>query len=316
MRRFLWRWFGWSGAWRTYIEARAVLLAGEALRVNAIPVRRNLALARYYAAMRHSLRDWITGRAVEGAWFNLNTASAQLMLWQPDETVAGRVPEVLAVLRAYLPVIDPRRVAVERRFADNDPLPLTAADRQMLVTALHGAYFVNGMEHGRVRRFRNMAILGSLLLTVVIVVVILVAAARPDTVPMCFTAVCPTGAHADPSGGDVPLIALLGLIGATLATSRALSTGDETPGRYSPALALALLKAPTGVTTAIVGVLALNSGFVPGVTEIKSQAGILFWALVFGYAQQLLTGLLDQRAADLQKSASPTTPAPVGDEPA
>jgi hypothetical protein len=40
----------------------------------------------------------------------------------------------------------------------------------------------------------------------------------------------------------------------------------------------------------------IRGDFVPGLSDLDSQEQILAYALVFGYAQQLLTKMIDQRA--------------------
>ena len=40
----------------------------------------------------------------------------------------------------------------------------------------------------------------------------------------------------------------------------------------------------------------MRGQFVPGLTALDTSAQILAWALVFGYAQQLFTRLVDQQA--------------------
>ena len=75
-------------------------------------------------------------------------------------------------------------------------------------------------------------------------------------------------------------------------------------------VALAVLKLPTGAITAFLGLLLMRGQFVPGLSALDTSAQILAWALVFGYAQQLFTRLVDRqgqtvldsvRGADKQK---------------
>ena len=70
--------------------------------------------------------------------------------------------------------------------------------------------------------------------------------------------------------------------------------GTATP--YDVPTALALLKAPFGAMTAVGAVIFIRGGFVPGLSDLDSQVQILAYAFVFGYAQQLLTGLIDKQA--------------------
>jgi hypothetical protein len=48
--------------------------------------------------------------------------------------------------------------------------------------------------------------------------------------------------------------------------------------------------------TAVGAVIFIRGGFVPGLSDLDSQVQILAYAFVFGYAQQLLTGLIDKQA--------------------
>jgi hypothetical protein len=59
---------------------------------------------------------------------------------------------------------------------------------------------------------------------------------------------------------------------------------------------VAVLKLPTGAVTALLGLLLMRGGFVPGLSALDTSAQILAWALIFGYAQQLFTRLVDQQA--------------------
>jgi hypothetical protein len=56
-----------------------------------------------------------------------------------------------------------------------------------------------------------------------------------------------------------------------------------------------VLKLPTGAITALLGLLLVRGQFVPGLTALDTSAQILAWALIFGYAQQLFTRLVDQQ---------------------
>jgi hypothetical protein len=49
--------------------------------------------------------------------------------------------------------------------------------------------------------------------------------------------------------------------------------------------ALIARKLPTGALTAVLGLLLLRGGFVPGLSALDSTGQILAWALIFGAAQ-------------------------------
>lgn len=95
------------------------------------------------------------------------------------------------------------------------------------------------------------------------------------------------------------LVEVIGLIAAIVASVVALRNIKGTSTPYSLAVALALVKVPLGALTAVLGLLLMSGGFVPGLSALDSSSQILAWALVFGFAQQLLTRLVDQRASTL-----------------
>jgi hypothetical protein len=55
------------------------------------------------------------------------------------------------------------------------------------------------------------------------------------------------------------------------------------------------LKLPTGALTAVLGLLLMRGGFVPGLTALDTTPQILAWAVVFGASQQLFTGMVDRQ---------------------
>ena len=54
-----------------------------------------------------------------------------------------------------------------------------------------------------------------------------------------------------------------------------------------------------GALTAILGLVAIQGQFIPGLSQLDSQGMILAYALVFGFAQQALSRLLDRQAQTL-----------------
>ncbi|MFH9015413.1 hypothetical protein ACH4C6_29095 [Streptomyces sp. NPDC017943] len=62
------------------------------------------------------------------------------------------------------------------------------------------------------------------------------------------------------------------------------------------AICLLLLRLPVGALAAVFGLLVIQGGFVPGLTDLDSGAQILAWALMFGIAQETVTRLVDQQS--------------------
>jgi len=109
--------------------------------------------------------------------------------------------------------------------------------------------------------------------------------------------VCPLGST--PTSSDIWLIEIVGLISASVAGAFTLRhiRGTSTP--YSLPVALTLLKLPSGALTAVLGLLLMRGAFVPGLSALDSDAQIISWAIVFGYAQQLFTRLVDDQASSV-----------------
>jgi hypothetical protein len=95
---------------------------------------------------------------------------------------------------------------------------------------------------------------------------------------------------------DVLLVALVGLSAAAVAAAVAIRGIRGSSEPHGLPVAVAVLKLPTGAVTAILGLLLMRGQFVPGLSALDTSAQILAWALVFGYAQQLFTRLVDQQA--------------------
>lgn len=113
---------------------------------------------------------------------------------------------------------------------------------------------------------------------------------------------------------DLLVVELVGLTAAALAAAAAIRSTRGSSERYGLPVAIAVLKLPTGAITAFLGLLLMRGQFVPGLTALDTSAQILAWALVFGYAQQLFTRLVDRqgqtvldsvRGADNQPSPPP-----------
>jgi hypothetical protein len=280
-------------------------------------VYEHLELAEQAVGSPQRLRDWLTGRAIEDTSLNVAGADAMLLELQSAERVRARIPEILATVRANLPSSDPRRVAIEAR-QQRMSEDLTDRDRLTLAAGLRGAYSAMTMARDRVRRLRNLVAFSAVAMTIILGVIVVIGSVWPSVLPICSVAkqrvVCPTGFYPLPSdlrftaaahsAADIPLVALLGLIGAALSAIRTLSATRDTSSGYSHAVAAAVLKLPVGSVTAVLGVLLLASGIVPGITALESPASYVAFALLFGYAQRMFTGRIDDRAGAVVAAAA------------
>jgi hypothetical protein len=192
-------------------------------------------------------------------------------------------------------------------------------DQRIAAEVLGAAFAAEDVQQAQVRRFRAVLFGTAASLIILVAILWLVGAVDPALIPLCLhkqgapagTLVCPSGGKSA-SKADIPLVLGRGAIGASLAVARTLAGLRPAGVRYSLSVAQGLLKVPFGAITAVLGILLLQTqADLPA--ALASQGGLLISAVVFSYAQQLFTGLIDRRADSLMSAAAPTTaPAPSG----
>ena len=231
---------------------------------------------------------------------------------------------------------------------DSSPAAMKATvkdERRKIVNIVRGASSAGLREHIRLRSFRNTVVITAMLMAVLAIGVAVTGFFSPTLIPMCFapqeagkvTVVCPTAQSEPfvPTGEqkqpgvptrdidavvedtakrrDLIVVELVGLTAAAIATAAAIRRIKGSSERYGLPVALAALKLPTGALTAFLGLLLMRGQFVPGLSALDTSAQILAWALVFGYAQQLFTRLVDQQGQtvlDNVRGADRPQPAP------
>ena len=319
--------------------------------INAI--HRHLEAARQAAraeALKPKRRFQIfrSGSLIERAMSNLDAAEAQLLNLAPASYILGQMPCLLRHVQCHLPPTDPARQEFERvarRLGINDrdqPLSqnskpqdlenkeeVVKGERGKIVTTVRAASSAALRERLRLRSFRNIVVVTTLLMALLAIGVALTGFLRPTLIPLCFApqesgqaiVVCPTkqsapfqttpGTNAQQPGTqvkdiddatkstaspqDLIVVELVGLTAAAVAATAAIRRIKGSSERYNLPVALAALKLPTGAITAFLGLLLMRGQFVPGLSALDTSAQILAWALVFGYAQQLFTRLVDQQ---------------------
>jgi hypothetical protein len=220
--------------------------------------------------------------------------------------------------------------------ANHDCVGDTLAQRRaVLRDAMQVGYDAQDELYAQVRNFRNILIAGTVLLTLLVIAVCIVGALQPGTIPLCFqpsntagtspppttggeSFVCPstTGYAARPTGGDVSIVALMGLLGGALSATFTVQKLRGTSTPYGVPVALAVLKLPAGALTAITGLVLLYGKFIPGLSELDSQGQILAYAIVLGIAQHLVTRFVDQKAEAVLRSVPSKDGSPTGAQPA
>ena len=221
-------------------------------------------------------------------------------------------------------------------------LDIVGDQRGSIVTAMRGASSASLREKLRVRSFRNLLAITAALLTALAAALAVVGFVRPTMIPLCFApekgdeavVVCPTAQSAPfptsaASDGadidnrleeaakppDILVVEVIGLPAAAVAAAAAIRRIRGSSERLGVPIALVLLKLPTGAITALLGLLLMRGQFVPGLSALDTSAQILAWALVFGYAQELFTRLVDRQGQTVLDSVNsaehpPSAPAP------
>lgn len=251
---------------------------------------------------------------------------------QQMERIAARVG---VCTRTQRPSNDQAELPLAERLqrVDQERLGIAAAAQAASSAALR--------EQIRLRSFRKRLVVTTLLLTLLAAAVAVLGFVSPTTIPLCFqpeksgqtVVVCPTAQSAllptvqrsgpaapdvddvvrkTAAGPDLFVVELVGLAAAAVAAAAAIRNIRGSSEPHGLPVALAVLKLPTGAITALLGLLLMRGQFVPGLSALDTSAQILAWALVFGYAQQLFTRLVDQQAHNvLDAVRGGGTPAPT-----
>lgn len=308
----------------------------------AVPTRRaaceqvksQLRKAEDYLAMSASLLTAARGTRLDGAWSHIHNAKVASVELMGDDQLAAYVPEILALATKNLtrgtaridePALATIRALHKKYSNGGPPEGISDRDRHTLSNVLRTTYDRVANEFHRLRRFQAAVVVATIFVLLLVAGLMVLGAARPASVPLCFpdpsatvqqpvanaTPVCPSGTDA-PAPADVALVALFGLVGAALVGVR-LAIRPSTPSSVPMATTRwfqGLLKAATGMLTAILGLMFLRAGIVPGFDQVDTQAQILVYAVVFGASQELITRFVDERSNTLLAAVTATEPTP------
>ena len=263
----------------------------------------------------------MSGAAVERTMGALNAAEANVLRLAPLSYIEGELLRLLVRIRQSLPATDLRVVGLDKQ--DSVDHSLDEKDRRRIISAFEAANSVARKEQLRVRSFRNVIVSTTVVAILLSVLIATLGVIWPNLVPLCFqgahSSVCATGytIPASPDAAmrwDTPVVMILGTLGAVIAAAAALRTVRGSADPHSLPVALALLKLPLGALTALLGLLLMRAGFVPGFGgNLTSSAQVVAWAIVLGYAQQLFTQFVDTQAKTVLDTArQPAKPGAPG----
>jgi hypothetical protein len=305
-----------ASGWREHLAVRLTALDAEAAQ---LPVGQYRQLAVDYLERARGAverpREWRsdviaawTGTDIERAWVSTHAAEVAIVRASPSARVTAILPSLVEDCAAVIPK-DPRVDAL-KKFAESGK-PVDDAHHQLAADSPESAHATSDAQHVRVRSFRNLLFGTTVVLTAFVIIVGVIGSLAPGAFAVCgtvttkgVTAVCPTGS-AHPSGGDVFLVELLGLLAAAITGAIAIRKLSGTSTPYAVPLASLIVKLPIGALTALGGLLLIRAGFGPAITSLD-QAQIIAYALVFGAAQQLFMQFVDKQAKSVLDAT--TTP--------
>jgi len=216
------------------------------------------------------------GPAVERVVSHLDAVDSEILRLAPPAYVYGQLPGVLADIKRQLPMNDPRVQRVTQLVVSPDAT-LSDRDRDLIAATRRAASAEARRQVRRLSSFTRVLYATAGVLAAGAIAFAVVGFVGPRNLPVCFNpvdgVVCPTSMTPTPGSQD---------------------SGTSTP--FTVPLALAVLKLPTGALTAILGLLLMRGGFIPGLGALDTPAQIIAWAIVLGYSQQLLTQFVDRHA--------------------
>jgi hypothetical protein len=264
--------------------------------------------------------------AVERVVSHLDAVDAEILRLAPASFVYGRLPGLLADIKCQLPAND-ARVQQIAKLEKTRAATLDDSDRDLIAATQRAASAEARRQVRRLSNFARLLYASAIVLTAGALVFAVVGFVAPRNVPVCFNpvdgVVCPTSMAPTPEAEteavsgqpkpvtaavdramrdqtdkwDIALIEGVGLLAAAVAAAGSLSGLGSTATPFRIPLALAVLKLPTGALTAILGLLLMRGGFVPGLGALDTPAQVIAWAIILGYAQQLFTRFVDRYAA-------------------
>ena len=181
--------------------------------------------------------------------------------------------------------------------------------RRARIRRLRGdSYEQLDLEHAQLRSFRNILLIAAASCSRRPVTLVFMAS-YPTLMPLCFPTggprTCPTQSMATARSNlqctDILIVAMLGALGGAIAATLSIRNLKGTSTPYDVPIALAASQGAVGRSSPRSWLLVAIQGYVhswaPSVLD--SQGQILAYALVFGFAQQALSRLLDRQAQTL-----------------
>ncbi len=243
-------------------------------------------------------RDWWSGERIERGWSAVHQAEDALITLEPRHAVLQDIPALQERLNETLDRQDPRyvsftgqlsKMAKDERLDENEI--------KSLIHIRHLIHRATNDSHQGVRAFRNLVVVTSVALVVMLVVAVIWHFLNPSFLSFCNKGVCLNGTSQS-HGIDLAEIVGVGLLAGLLAGLLTLGKLKSVNSPYNLPRVQVLLKAVAGATTALLGILILQSGLIFDAAKTTGTA-MLAYAALFGYSQELFTRVIDRHVSSL-----------------
>jgi hypothetical protein len=280
------------GVWRQEVLAQARRI--DNAPVKSADISKLTKIAKSAARRRGNPLTWWNGTLVERAWLALHDAEAQAL---------SRMDLPNAKLWWHVATRTPLPAGVPGDSATFPP------DNDTAAASLRTYYEMNDRLFEDTRALRNRLI--CLTVAGVMVTGLLLSVGALGMLRVR------SGSSSAVSGaGQFLVVALFGVIGAFISGLPALSRRPRRLSSNWTAPSQLALKLAVGPVFALLGVLTLEAGFVDQARPFaRFGSTVLLWAVIFGSAQQLVTGLLDRKASSLAAAAHSVDPRQVHGQP-
>ncbi|MFI5800579.1 hypothetical protein [Streptomyces sp. NPDC051677] len=270
----------------------------------ATKIETHLNAARQAANRKKNPWSMISGADIDRAFANIHRAETKILRLTPKEELGELGPLVLANARQHLGDEDPRRAKLEEQLRGNGHR-LTEEMRELAITTLLAAQMAEEKERARARSFRNILLVSVAATAVIAGLFLLWGFLSPSSIVsnVCFTPapnkpqVCPIGTSE--TGQDLLIVMAFGSAAAAFAAAVSLKGIQGTSTPYSVPMMLVLLRIPVGALAALMGLVLIHGGFIPGLSSLDNGPQIIAWAILFGILQESVTRMVDRQGKDV-----------------
>jgi hypothetical protein len=299
----------WTTGWRVVIADRINRLNVDLAKADltklpqdADPTRVREGIGQARAAARldgqslspfQRLGEWVTGSAVESAWRGLHRAEEEFMLVGGDKWAVTRLTQTQETLVAMGIIAHSDQDAQKVVLDKSKRLDLSA-----LKAELSRLNSDSDTYQSELRTLRNILFTTTVLLFVGLAAMAVVGALGSQAFSLC-------GVPA-PSSCKAPSVLEVEIAGGFGGLLSAVVFITNLPSQNTPYtiwLYQGLVKAPTGAALALIVVYLVQTGLV-GVLKANTEY-VIPYALVFGFAQQAATQVVDNWAAGKVKPSAP-----------